>query len=183
MGNGKVKAVFLDRDGVINKTVMRNGQVCPPAHLGELETIDDETRWALWTMKKAGFMLIVATNQPDVARGTQRREIVESINSTLMRTLPIDEILVCYHDDDDNCFCRKPKPGLLLMAAEKYSIDLSNSFMIGDRWRDIEAGKSAGCTTILIDYHYGGQESSPNCRVSSLREAMVWIIQEKRRRE
>ncbi len=172
------RAVFLDRDGVINKAMVRNGRPNPPHRLEELEILDGVPQ-ALQALKEAGFLLIGVTNQPDVARGTQKKEVVESINSALMKALPLDEILVCYHDDRDLCLCRKPKPGLLQQAAEIYSIDLCASFMVGDRWRDVEAGRRAGCTTIFIDYQYEerGPSTQPDCRVHSLEEAALWICQ------
>ena len=174
---GGRKAVFLDRDGVINKAIVKNGKPNPPRSLEELEVLEGVPE-ALQALKEAGFLLIGVTNQPDVARGMQSREIVESINSTLLRALPIDEILVCYHDDQDECLCRKPKPGLLQQAAETYAIDLAASFMIGDRWKDVEAGRQAGCTTVLIDYQYAEKVAAiPDCRVNSLAEAAAWISQ------
>jgi len=175
---GGRKAVFLDRDGVLNKAIVRNGRPYPPANLEEIEIIEGVPQ-ALKVLKDMSFLLIGVTNQPDVARGTQKKEVVESINSALMRALPLDEILVCYHDDGDGCLCRKPNPGLLHQAAEIYSIDLSASFMVGDRWRDVEAGQRAGCTTILIDCHYEerGPSTPPDCRVYSLREAALWICE------
>jgi D-glycero-D-manno-heptose 1,7-bisphosphate phosphatase len=174
-----VRAVFLDRDGVLNRAVVRDGRPCPPASTSELEILPavDE---ALLKLKEAGFMTIVVTNQPDVARGTQTRTAVEEINTFLMDRLAIDAIMICYHDDQDACRCRKPLPGLLLMAAAKYGIDLGASFMVGDRWRDVEAGNGAGCRTILIDYAYGERapSSPPDLRVASLLEAAIWIIQQ-----
>lgn len=105
-------------------------------------------------LRAAGFALIVATNQPDVARGRLTRDAVETIHDLLRRQLPLDDIRVCYHDDTEGCGCRKPKPGMLLAAARDFGIDLARSFMVGDRWRDIEAGRRAGCRTVFIDYHY-----------------------------
>ncbi len=156
---GDNRAVFLDRDGVINKAFARNGKSYPPNCLKELEILQG-ARFALPILKKEGFFLIGITNQPDVAKGRQKREVVESINDYLISHLPITEIFVCYHDDIDKCECRKPKPGLILQAAKKYKIDLARSFMIGDRWKDIEAGKRAGCSTIFVDYKYA--ETSPS---------------------
>ena len=129
-------------------------------------------------LKAQGFALFIITNQPDVARGTQTRDAVEAIHQALASSLPIDGIFVCYHDDTDHCACRKPKPGLLLEAQRKHSIDLSRSFVMGDRWRDIDAGHSAGCKTILIDYGYKERkpEQPPEATVRSLREAADWII-------
>jgi D-sedoheptulose 7-phosphate isomerase len=171
------RAVFLDRDGVINRAIVRNGTPHPPATLEELEIFPDVPE-ALHELKAHGFELLVITNQPDVARGTQTRDAVEGIHQKLASTLPLDDILVCYHTDQDNCSCRKPKPGMLLEAARKHDLDLSVSFLIGDRWRDIEAGKNAGCKTILIEggYHEKQSRQAPDARVGSLREAASWII-------
>ncbi len=148
-----LKAVFLDRDGVINHAVIRNGKPYPPASVDELEIIPGAIQ-AMQKLFEAGYLLIGVTNQPDVARGTQVRQAVELINSAIMDKMPIKEFFTCYHDDQDGCTCRKPKPGLILQAAEKYNIDLSQSWMVGDRWKDIAAGKSAGVRTIFINYNY-----------------------------
>jgi D-glycero-D-manno-heptose 1,7-bisphosphate phosphatase len=174
--NGSVRAVFLDRDGVLNRALVRNGKPYPPASPSELEIMPDTS--ALSDLKQLGFLLLVVTNQPDVARGTQKRETVEAIHDRLRAALPLDDIFVCYHTDGDGCDCRKPQPGLIFRAAEQYGIDLAASFLVGDRWRDIEAGENAGCKTVLIDYSY--QERSPRAgpamRVTSLRAAAEWII-------
>lgn len=174
------KAVFLDRDGVLNRALVRNGKPYPPATLAELEILP-ETSSALEALKAAGLLLIGVTNQPDVARGTQRRETVEAINAELMAVLPLDEILVCYHDDRDGCTCRKPLPGLLVDAAARRAIDLSSSFMIGDRWKDVETGHRAGCATVLIGHGYA--EIGRGCRppdhtVHSLSEAAAWVLRQ-----
>src|SRR5262249_8933489 len=134
--NGVKRAVFLDRDGVLNEPVVRKGKPSPPESPAHLEVCRDAAQ-ACADLKGAGFVLIVVTNQPDVARGTQKREVVEAINEELSRRMPLDAFSVCYHDDAQKCDCRKPKPGLLLAAAEEWSIDLGQSFMVGDRWRDI----------------------------------------------
>lgn len=170
------KAVFLDRDGVINRAIVREGKPYPPADLGELEILPG-VKDALLTLKAAGYLLVVVTNQPDVARGTTPRETVEAINDALGAALPIDEFRTCYHDSGDGCDCRKPLPGALLSAAAKHGIALSDSFMVGDRWRDIEAGEKAGCHTIFIDYGYTEkQPEAPDYRVSSLSEAADVIL-------
>lgn len=153
------RAIFLDRDGVLNQAIIKAGKPYPPANLDEL-VIPDEVPIVLNSLKKAGFLLIGATNQPDVARGTTQKAIVEAINAQLLAVLPLEDILVCYHDDTDGCTCRKPEPGLLLQAATQYNIDLSASFMVGDRWKDIDAGHRAGCRTIWLDAGYA--EPSPN---------------------
>ena len=133
---------------------------------------------ALGRLRRSGFFLVVVTNQPDVARGRQMRETVEEMHGRLRSELPLDDVLTCYHDDADDCECRKPRPGLIKRAAQQYSIDLSQSFLIGDRWRDIDAGASAGCKTILIDRGYAERPpaSIPDARVGSLPEAVNWIL-------
>lgn len=178
----KRRAVFLDRDGVINRAIVQNGNPHPPSGLDELEILPGVPE-ALARLRAAGFRLIVVTNQPDVARGKQTRKAVETIHKALQSQLPLDEFRVCYHDDADGCACRKPAPGMLLDAAKAVDLDLAKSFMVGDRWRDIEAGRRAGCTTILIDYHYAEIERShPHARVSSLPEAVDWILSHINRR-
>jgi D-glycero-D-manno-heptose 1,7-bisphosphate phosphatase len=171
------RAVFLDRDGVINEAILRDGRPYPPASVEELRLVPDAQR-ALAQLKVAGFDLIVVTNQPDVARGTRSKSAVEAMNAALSATLPIDEFCVCFHDDAELCGCRKPEPGLLRDAALRRGIDLRRSFMIGDRWRDIDAGAAAGCRTILIDRQYRerGPDHLPDCRVPSLSAAIRWIL-------
>jgi D-glycero-D-manno-heptose 1,7-bisphosphate phosphatase len=173
----KNTAIFLDRDGVLNEAIIKNGKPYSPASLSEL-TIPTDVKSALNTLKSQGFLLIGATNQPDVARGKTTRDHVEAIHSILMTLLPLDDIRVCYHDDVDHCICRKPSPGLLLEAAKKYDIDLQQSIMIGDRWKDIEAGKNAGCKTIWLrcDYEEPSPPRAPDFIASSLREAADWIL-------
>ena len=146
-------AVFLDRDGIINRALVRNGKPYPPDRLEELEILPGAAD-SLPRLANSGYVLIGITNQPDVARGTQSRQTVESFNAVIQSTLPIREIFVCYHDNRDHCDCRKPKPGLILQAAQKYGLDLSKSWMVGDRWKDIAAGQAAGLKTIFVDYHY-----------------------------
>jgi D-glycero-D-manno-heptose 1,7-bisphosphate phosphatase len=146
-------AVFLDRDGVINRAVVRDGKPYPPARLDDVKILPGAIS-SMQLLAKCGYVLIGVTNQPDVARGTQSREVVESINAMIQSRLPLHEVFVCYHDNIDNCDCRKPKPGLILQAAEKYGLDLSQSWMVGDRWKDIAAGHAAGLRTIFVDYHY-----------------------------
>src|SRR5262245_40225712 len=150
-------AVFLDRDGVLNRTKSRNATPIPPASIAELEILPGVPE-ALERLKAAGYALVVVTNQPDVARGVTTIEVVNQLHDFLGERLPIDEFRVCVHDDHDRCECRKPRPGLLL-APPRYNI--SQSVMVGDRWRDIDAGRAAGCrATILIDYGY--DEAIPN---------------------
>ena len=171
------RAVFLDRDGVINRAIVREGRPYPPADLAALEILPGAAD-AMHSLHKAGWLLIVVTNQPDVARGTKSRANVEAINAHLQQCLPIDEFRTCYHDSSDRCNCRKPLPGALLAAADAHGIDLASSYMIGDRWRDTEAGERAGCKTIFLDYgYYEKQPEKFNHRVCSLAEAADIILE------
>ncbi len=173
---GVRRAVFLDRDGVINRAVVREGKPYPPAAADEAEVLPGVAA-ALQRLKAAGYLLVVVTNQPDVARGTQSRAGVEAIHARLASELPIDEFLSCYHDDDHRCPCRKPKPGLILEAARAHGVDLSASVMVGDRWRDVEAGRRAGCATVFLDYGYAERKpEQPDAVVGSLAEAADWIL-------
>jgi D-sedoheptulose 7-phosphate isomerase len=170
-------AVFLDRDGVLNRALVRDGKPLPPSGLEELELLP-EVASSLIDLKAHGFDLYVITNQPDVTRGAQSRETIEAMHQKLASWLPVDDIFVCYHDDKDDCDCRKPKPGLLFEAQRRHNIDLARSFVIGDRWRDIDAGHAAGCKTVLIDYGYRERkpDRAPEATVRSLREAADWIM-------
>jgi D-glycero-D-manno-heptose 1,7-bisphosphate phosphatase len=170
-------AVFLDRDGVLNRAFVRDGRPYPPACLAELEILPGVTS-ALADLKAAGFLLLAVTNQPDVGKGTQSRAVVEAMHARLRAELPLDDIFVCYHADSDGCTCRKPAPGLLYQAAAQYGLDLSSCYLVGDRWRDIDAARRAGCQAILIDYGYQehGPEREPAARVHSLREAADEIL-------
>ena len=176
------RAVFLDRDGVVIEAQVKDGKPYPAAN-AESMRIPTGTGDALGRLKECGYLLIVVTNQPDVARGTQTREAVDEMNSRLQAELPLDEVLTCYHDDADDCDCRKPRPGLILHAAQRHGFDLSKSYMIGDRWRDIDGGANAGCKTILIDRGYAERapKSGPDVRVESLPEAVDWILKQPRR--
>jgi len=169
------RAIFLDRDGVINETVLRDGNPGPPANLKELRLVSG-LEDCLAELKRAGFLLIVVTNQPDIARGLQDRTTLEEIHGFLRARLPIDEIFVCEHDDGDDCDCRKPRPGMLLDAAQRHNVNLERSFLIGDRWRDIEAGAHAGCSTVLIDYGYPGKRAQADFETNCLRGAVDWIL-------
>jgi D-glycero-D-manno-heptose 1,7-bisphosphate phosphatase len=148
-------AVFLDRDGTLNAAIVRDGKPYPPATPAEFELLPgvlDGCR----RLRAAGFALVVATNQPDVGRGTQQREVVEAIHARMCELLPIDRIEVSYDSgrETPSSEFRKPRPGMLLHAAHELGLDLSRSWMIGDRWRDIDCGVAAGCRTIFLDRGY-----------------------------
>ena len=171
-------AVFLDRDGVLNRAIVREGRPYPPSTLEELEILPGVVN-AIDRFQSAGLLVIVVTNQPDLARGTQNKAFVDSIHGFLQLILPLDAILVCGHDDADDCPCRKPRPGMLLEAARRFHIDLSRSFMVGDRWRDISAGIAAGCRTFLIGDGYGEAfPDPPDAVFPSLSEASDQILKE-----
>ncbi|HUA22046.1 MAG TPA: HAD family hydrolase [Bryobacteraceae bacterium] len=170
------RAVFLDRDGVLNRAFLRQGKPYPPATLSQLRVLPG-VRDACRRLHEAGFALILVTNQPDIARGTVTADEVSEMNGRLRRFLELDGVGVCPHDDEARCSCRKPKPGLLLEAARTWNLDLASSYLVGDRWRDIEAGHRAGCRTIFVDYGYSERRpDGPYLQVRSLREAANWIL-------
>jgi len=172
--------VFLDRDGVINRALEHGSRPYPPKDLAEFEVLP-EVPAACARLKAAGFVLVVATNQPDVGRGTMKREIVEEIHAHVLSRLPIDRIEVCYHAGKGltDCDCRKPKPGMLLHAARELDIDLGQSWMVGDRWRDVDCGQAAGCRTIFIDRGYAEElKQRPDFSVRDLGEAADLILNE-----
>jgi D-glycero-D-manno-heptose 1,7-bisphosphate phosphatase len=171
------RAVFLDRDGVINAAIVRDGKPYPPARAGDLEILPG-VAGALADLRRAGYVLVVVTNQPDVARGTQTRAELDAIHARLSAELPLDAIRACLHDDADRCACRKPAPGLLVDAARDLDLDLAASVMVGDRWRDIDAGRAAGCRTVFINHHYAErQPTSFDVELTSLAEAAAWILE------
>jgi transaldolase len=148
-----VAAVFLDRDGVLVEATEVDGVPTPMPHGGTLR-LRPGVEKACRQLRAAGLPLVCVTNQPDIARGTVTTESVRAVNAELQARLSLDAILVCPHDDTDDCNCRKPRPGLLLSAANTLGIDPKLSVMVGDRWRDVEAGRRAGCATIFIDNGY-----------------------------
>jgi D-glycero-D-manno-heptose 1,7-bisphosphate phosphatase len=168
------RAVFLDRDGVLNGLVVRNGRRTAPFSIDELQIVPGVPE-ALTALRAAGFQLIVVTNQPDVARGDAEKANVEAIHALMGARLPLDEIRVCYHDDADGCACRKPKPGMIYAAAVEREIELSRSFLVGDRWRDIGAGRAAGCTTILVNAFPEKARTEPDAEFRDLPAAVDWM--------
>jgi len=151
------RAVFLDRDGVLNRALVRGGCPFPPSTVEAFELHDDVISGCA-RLKAANFLLIVVTNQPDVGRGKQSRETVEAMHSKMQSALPlIDRIEICYHAGERHsqpCNCRKPRPGLILRAAAQLEIDLAASYVIGDRWRDVDCARAAGCRAIFIQRDY-----------------------------
>ena len=170
--------MFLDRDGVLNRPIIRDGRPYPPATLEEFSILPGVLE-ACENLRRAGFILLVVTNQPDIARGVQDRAVVDEMHAVLLRTLPIDAVYVCPHDDADGCGCRKPGPGMLLEAGRDRNLNLGRSIMVGDRWRDVEAGRRAGCLTVFVDRGYSEPAPvHPDAIVSDLGEAAAWITSE-----
>ncbi len=169
-------AVFLDRDGVIMDVVVRDGKAYSVRRLEDLRLLPG-VREAMEELRRAGFLIVVATNQPDIANGIVAASVVEAIHDRLREWLPIDAIEVCPHSDREDCACRKPKPGLLLGAARRLGIDLRRSVMVGDRWKDVEAGRLAGCRTVFIDRGYEEHKpAEPDLVVESLPAAVPWLV-------
>lgn len=168
------KAVFFDRDGIINKAIVKNGKPYSPKNLDEFEFTNGILDCFFLFPK---YHLFIITNQPDVARKKQSKKNIEEINNYICEKLPITRVYCCYHDDKDDCDCRKPKPGMILQAAELFKIDLKKSWVIGDRDKDIEAGISAGCKTIFVDYNYDNDclKCEPDYIVKSVRQALKLI--------
>jgi len=149
----KNKAFFFDRDGILNKAVIKQLKPYSPRYPSELNLNYEFVKF-IKKLKAKNFLIIVISNQPDVKNGKLTKYSLKIINSIIKRYFLIDEIYVCIHGKKDNCECRKPKPGMLKKASEKWNIDFKKSYFIGDRWKDISAGASMDCTTIFIDYNY-----------------------------
>jgi D-glycero-D-manno-heptose 1,7-bisphosphate phosphatase len=170
------KAVFLDRDGVINKAYVKEGKPYSPRKINDVEIIEGVVE-AIFELKAAGFEIVVVTNQPDVARRKIAYDEMKAINDMIMKEAKISYIYVCPHDDYDNCVCRKPRIGLFLEASRELKLDLNKSFMVGDRWKDIEAGQLAGCNCFFINYAYSEKSPvEPYIEVESLQEATKFIV-------
>jgi D-glycero-D-manno-heptose 1,7-bisphosphate phosphatase len=169
------RAVFLDRDGVVNLSLVREGRPYAPRTIEEFK-ISPEIH-ELKRLKDLGYLLIIATNQPDVAHGLISPSFLDDAHGQLREAFPFDDIFVCPHSNKDNCECRKPKPGMIQDARDKFDIDLAQSYLIGDRWRDVLAGQAAGCSTVFLDYGYREEtpEFHPNFVCDTLTEAIIWI--------
>ena len=170
------RAVFLDRDGVVNLAYTRSGKPYPPTDLNELIILSG-VKESVKKLKEFGFAVVVITNQPGISNGNSSNEIVNALHKEIALQTGIENFYICPHIEDDNCLCRKPKPGLLFEAAKALNIDLSKSYMVGDRWRDVEAGQTAGCNNFFIDYNYSEKRpSEPFVTVSSLLHAVDLIL-------
>ena len=171
------RAVFLDRDGVINRAIVRGGKPYAPRSIDTLEILPGVAD-ALQQLRNAGFLNVVITNQPDVGAGEVAQTAIEAMHAYLRNRLALDAVRVCYHTQLQNCDCRKPKPGMILSASRELGIDVSRSFLVGDRWRDVGAAHAAGCTALFIDYRYSEKApDKPYLAVNSLAEAAEIILQ------
>ena len=170
------RAVFLDRDGTLNWNDVKDGKPVGPTRLDDFCILPGVSE-ALECFHAAGLLNIVITNQPALAGESRAANMVREMHEYLVSELPIDDIFVCTHMERDGCDCRKPRPGLLRAAAVKWDIDLSHSVMVGDRWRDIDAGHAAGCLTVHIDHGYTGEKRAQGAdlTVSSLSEAIDFV--------
>lgn len=166
--------VFLDRDGVINKVVFRDGRPTSPRNLAEFE-IEDGVERSLNRLRAAGFKLFVVSNQPDIARGLMPRETLRAMTEKILTTLAIDEVRVCPHDERECCSCRKPRPGMLVDLAREHGVELGGSYLIGDSWKDTLAAGAAGCRSIILDRPYN-QGTPASSRVANLAEAVEFIL-------
>ena len=177
------RAVFVDRDGVLNAAVVSNGLPYPPASMAQLRFLPG-VRERLTELRELDLVVVCVTNQPDVTRRTVSRATVDEINERVRTEMPLDDLLVCFHDNDDNCACRKPRTGLLLQAASLFDIDLGSSYMIGDRWKDVACGAAAGCTTVFVDYGYFEAYKGPDPvhTSTSAADALDYILSIERQR-
>lgn len=168
------RAVFFDRDGVINAVVVRDGKITSPRAMSEYRIISG-VKAGMARLRAANYLIVVITNQPEVSRGLLRRDALDAMHEHLSRELPIDAIYCCLHDDHHACNCRKPKPGMILEAAAQWHIDLERSFVVGDTEKDIGAAQAAGCASIMIEaeYNSGG---NPALRVKNISEAIECIL-------
>lgn len=170
------KAIFFDRDGVLVKSLMREGKPYAARTLSEFEIVP-AFQESMEKLRRAGFLLIVTTNQPDITTGKNSWETIDEMHRRMDLIFRLDGYEVCPHTDLDQCDCRKPKPGLLTRAAQRENVDLARSWMVGDRWRDIDAGRAAGCRTIWIETEY--KEKKPagyDAKVKDLAEAAEYIL-------
>ena len=169
-------AVFLDRDGVLVRTDVVDGKPIAVKTFAEFELLPGVIE-AVTELRANGFFTVVVTNQPDVGKGLIAEDVLSAMHTKLESLLPLNLIMVCKHRQDENCSCRKPQPGMLLQAAAQLDIDLSQSFMIGDRDSDIIAGLRANCYTVLIDRHYPETAITPaNERADSLSLAVQSVL-------
>jgi D-glycero-D-manno-heptose 1,7-bisphosphate phosphatase len=168
----RTRAVFLDRDGVLNALVMREGLAVSPRAMEDFAIVPD-ARASVARLKDAGFRVFVITNQPDIARGSMPNAVLEEMSRVLRAEVPLDDIAVCTHDDGDGCDCRKPRAGMLHTLAERWQVDLGRSVVVGDSWRDMQAGRAANCKTVMVGE---ATDEAADYRAASLEDAVDLIL-------
>lgn len=168
------RAVFLDRDGVLNAIVPRDGRPGSPRRFDELVVVEGAGR-AVERLRAAGWLAFIVTNQPDIARGLMPQAELDAIMAAIRDEIEVDDAVVCPHDDADGCACRKPRPGMLLSLAERWGVDPARSYMIGDTERDMGAARAAGCRGILLRRGYNA-DARADARVETLDEAVTLIL-------
>jgi len=178
-GASRRRAVFLDRDGVLNDVLERDGAPVSPRRAAEFRIAEGAPE-AVGRLRQAGLPVLVVTNQPDLARGYMEPTEHERMLAALRAAVPLDDIAVCPHDDADGCACRKPEPGMLLMLAERHHLDLATSVLVGDGWRDMEAARRAGCHTVLLERDYNAGATA-DAVVATLKEAVDLILNDPQR--
>lgn len=171
--DNKQKAVFFDRDGVLNHLVQRDGSYYSPKKFEDFHIVN-EAKEVVNRVQEMGFLAIVVSNQPDISRGKLKQSELDKMTDLLFKKLNVDDIFYCTHDDNNDTGCRKPAPGLFFTAQKKYNIDFNKSFMIGDTWKDVEAAKTAGISMILLDNNYN-QDLEDVIGVKSLPEIVSLI--------
>ncbi|MCB2190879.1 MAG: HAD-IIIA family hydrolase [Deltaproteobacteria bacterium] len=177
MGVGEIKrAVFLDRDGVLNPVVMRGGSPASPRSRSEFSLVPGAGEQVA-RLRQAGYLVIVVTNQPDLARGLLAEDELAAMHQALAQEVGPDEIRFCPHDDHHQCACRKPKPGMLTQAAQEYGLDLAESWMVGDGYKDMQAARAAGVRAVLINADYNAQVEAAQ-RVAGLAQAVDLILEQ-----
>lgn len=177
----KKRAIFLDRDGVINKARFVNGKHLSPVLAEEVELYKDAKR-SIRKLRKLGFLIFIVTNQPEISRGNLRAADSDEINAIISKEIEPEEIVTCPHDDSDGCSCRKPLPGMITGLIARYELEPSRCYLVGDRRKDIEAGLAAGVKSIQIDRGY--PEGLSPAMISSAKSlyGAVRIIQKMERR-
>lgn len=168
------RAVFLDRDGVLNAVVYREGRPASPRDPAQF-MLEPAAPAAVQALQRAGLRTFVVSNQPDIARGRLEPAALAAMMDELVARVAVDDVRICPHDDADRCACRKPQPGLIRELAERWNVELARSYLVGDGWRDIAAGRAAGCRTVLLQQRYN-EDVAADHAARDLSAAVEWIL-------
>ena len=167
------RAVFFDRDGVLNNLVFRDGDYYSPRNLNNFKFFNDAEK-VIHTIRDKGYLAIIVSNQPDIARGYLKKSVLNEMTKQLFDKLSVDDVFYCMHDDPDVEECRKPDPGLIIKAQKKWGIDLNQSLMVGDTEKDQGTAKNAGVKFILISRSYNDHINTSN-RISKLTDIPLYL--------